>query len=400
MRLTGAASGHLGYCTNVHPGEAADDVLHHVATLVPQVKAAFVPDTAMGVGLRVAARAAFEFEDPRRLALLQEALTENDLYVYTINGFPYGNFHHGLIKEKVYQPDWRNPQRVRYTIALARLLASLLPDDVEYGSISTVPCGFRRDLRSDDDLAIVAAHLLQMVETLARLRDTTGKTIVIALEPEPCCHLETIPETVTFFERWIFCRAARVQLMRQTGVAAAEAECILHRHLAICVDLCHLAVEFETPREALAQLSAAGIGIGKVQISAGLRVSHVDASVREQLKAYDDGIYLHQVVARRDGGLVRYLDLNEALASLGPEEPDPEWRIHFHVPVFADDLGRLSSTRREIEDFLALHAAHGVCAHLEVETYTWNVVPPALRESYLPAALARELRWVRTRLRQ
>lgn len=400
MRLTCPVPGHLGYCTNVHPGEAADDVLHHVATLVPQVKAEFAPSKAMGVGLRVAARAAFEFEDPGRLTLLKEALAENGLYVYTINGFPYGNFHSGPVKERVYRPDWRDPQRLRYTIALARLLASVLPDDVEYGSISTVPCGFRRDLRSDDDLAIVAAHLLQMAETLARLRETTGKTIVLALEPEPCCHLETIPETVTFFERWILCEAARAQLMRQTGAAAAEAERILRRHLAVCVDLCHLAVEFETPRDALARLSAAGIAIGKVQISAGLRVSHVDASVREQLTAYDDGIYLHQVVARRDGGLVRYLDLEEALASLDHRGPDPEWRIHFHVPVFADDLGRLSSTRREIEEFLALHVAHGVCGHLEVETYTWNVVPPALREPCLPAALARELRWVQARLRQ
>lgn len=400
MRLTGAASGHLGYCTNVHPGESADDVLHHVTTLVPQVKAAVVPDETMGVGLRVAARAALEFQDDRRVETLRQALADNDLYVYTINGFPYGDFHRGSVKERVYRPDWRDAQRLRYTIALARLLASVLPDDVDYGSISTVPCGFHRDLAGDDVLASVATNLLQAAAGLASLRNATGRTIVLALEPEPCCHLETIPETVAFFEQWLFCEAARAQLMRFAGVTADEAERIVRRHLTVCVDLCHLAVEFETPREAMAQLSAAGIAIGKIQISAGLRVPRVDASICERLSAFDDGIYLHQVVERRDDGLTRYLDLGEALAGFRPMGAAREWRIHFHVPVFADDLGQLSSTRREIEEYLAMHLEKCVCNHLEVETYTWNVLPASLRAPHLPAALARELRWVRAQLRQ
>ncbi len=400
MKLSGAASGHLSYCTNVHPGEGADDVLHHLSTLVSQVKSSVSPDSAMGVGLRVAAQAASEFQSDRRLDMLRQTLAEEDLYVYTVNGFPFGNFHRGRVKEKVYLPDWRDPRRLRYTIDLARLLAAVLPEDVEYGSISTVPCGFRSDLTGSADLEAVSANLLMAAAELARIRDTSGKTIVLALEPEPCCHLETVPETIAFFERWLYTSAARARLMNKTGMSAASAELATRRHLAVCLDLCHLAVEFESPRQAVRLLTASGVSIAKVQISAGLRVTRVSPSIDTHLAAFDDGTYLHQVVERIDDALHRYVDLPDALASRRTSGSTREWRIHFHVPVFASEFGAVSSTRAEVDEFLALHRSRCVSQHLEVETYTWNVLPAYLREPHLPSALARELEWVRSRLLQ
>jgi hypothetical protein len=398
MKLPGPYPAHLSYCTNVHAGERSADVLHQLRELVPRVKAAVSPTAPMGVGLRVSAAATADFQHPLHLEALRHALSDNDLYVFTLNGFPFGNFHRGRVKEKVYRPDWRDPKRVQYTAGMGRLLARLMPEHLDYGSISTVPCGFKADLAGDHDISFVSGNLIEAAADLARIREASGRTIVLALEPEPCCYLETIAETVAFFEHHLFSPGAVKQMMSIAGTSAAEAERILRRHLGVCLDLCHLAVEFETASDAVTMLSAAGICIAKVQISAGLRVPAVDDAVAKTLAGYDDGIYLHQVVERSGGTLRRYTDLDEALATTAGPNCDREWRIHFHVPVFASTLGSLSSTQSCVESFLSAHKENPLCPHLEVETYTWEVLPPALRPSDLCSAIARELTWVRDRV--
>jgi hypothetical protein len=192
---------------------------------------------------------------------------------------------------------------------------------------------------------------------------------MIALEPEPCCVIETLAQAVAFFVDHALDR----------------------RHLGICLDACHAAVEFEQLDAALAAIRLASISIAKVQLSCGLRVAPVDAAARAELERFAEGVYLHQVVARRDGELVRFVDLPDALTEARDAD---EWRVHFHVPIFRAE----GSTQFELADLLAEHARSPISAHLEVETYTWDVLPAELRDEPIADAIARELRWVIDRI--
>jgi hypothetical protein len=351
---------HLTYCTNIHPGEAWSEVFANLETHVLAVKHRVCPDQPFGVGLRLSARAADEV-DP---IALRRWLDEHGLYVFTINGFPYGPFHGAPVKDQVYRPDWNEPERVAYTNRLADVLVELLPDGV-MGTISTVPGCFQG--RGDGEP--MAANLARCAAHLRTLEQRTGKHLMIALEPEPCCVIETLAQAVAFFVDHALDR----------------------RHLGICLDACHAAVEFEQLDAALAAIRLASISIAKVQLSCGLRVAPVDAAARAELERFAEGVYLHQVVARRDGELVRFVDLPDALTEARDAD---EWRVHFHVPIFRAE----GSTQFELADLLAEHARSPISAHLEVETYTWDVLPAELRDEPIADAIARELRWVIDRI--
>jgi len=329
---------------------------------------------------------------------LREFLARNDLYVFTINGFPYGKFHGARVKEGVYLPDWRNDERLRYTDELADLLAQLLPDGLQ-GSVSTVPGAFKPAVQEARDAQRIAENLFHHVAHLVELKRRTGRHIALALEPEPCCYLETVEETVEFFNRYLFRGPALARLSELTGLSKTDAATAMHDHIGVCLDLCHAAVEFEDPVGCVRQLQAAGISIPKMQISSGLRLAELSARSLEALRQFDDPVYLHQVVETGPDGLMRYLDLPEAMRSLdGRGREGREWRVHCHVPVFLDDLGDFSSTQAFIRDVLRLHNQTPVSDHLEVETYTWNVLPEHLRTGGMDHAIARELTWVREEL--
>jgi hypothetical protein len=241
----------------------------------------------------------------------------------------------------------------------------------------------------------MADNLLRHVAHLHALYERTGKRIALALEPEPCCYLETTDQAVAFFEREL--RGARAARMLRELCGNGEA---LGRHLGLCLDACHAAVEFEEPAEVVSKLRAAEIPLIKLQLSSGLRLAQVDATTSSALQPYLDPIYLHQVVEKRDGALTRYLDLPDALAALrahGSSAP-AEWRVHFHVPVFLEHLGHFGSTQAFLRELLALQRSSAICSHLEVETYTWEVLPAELRARDLAEALARELRFCLTQL--
>jgi sugar phosphate isomerase/epimerase len=359
---------------------------------LPSVKARVSPDTPFGVGLRLSARAAAELANPEALAELKAFLEREDLYVFTINGFPYGDFSDTRVKENVYLPDWRDERRVVYTNTLADILAELLPAHAATGSVSTVPCALRTNVTGDAAARITDA-LLRHAAHLVGVRAKTGRTIVLAIEPEPECYLETVLETVAFFQERLTSDAAVRRLAELTGLDAAAAGAALQRHLGVCLDLCHAAVEFENPAQALALLSAAGIRIAKMQISAGLRVREMSAAGAAALQPFDDGVYLHQVVARNGHGLQRYLDLDVAFAALHAEAK-PEWRIHFHVPIFLANLGAFETTQPFLVDVLALHREHAISPHLEIETYTWGVLPAEHRSDDIAASISREIEWV------
>lgn len=389
MKLPGKSSVDLTYCTNVHPGETWAETLASLERYLPAIKQRVSPNEPFGVGLRLSANAAETLAAPDRLEAFKGYLADTGLYVFTINGFPYGRFHGTRVKEAVYLPDWQDEARLRYSNLLADILAALLPEareiggrDIE-GSISTVPGAFKARVRTQRDVDAMVRNLVAHAEYLAGLQQRTGRTVRLALEPEPCCFLETIEEAIDFFENHLF--------------SSRGSEDLLRRHLGICFDVCHAAVEFED-EDVLDRLLAAGIGVPKIQISAALRLPNVDGETAELLRPFDDGVYFHQVVERSSSGLTRYVDLDDAFASLDGAERAREWRVHFHVPVFREALGGFATTQDYLKTILARQRASPVAPHLEVETYTWGVLPDTDRQGDLAQNIAEEIEWAKREL--
>lgn len=396
MKLAAPGSPHLTYCTNIHAGETWAEVRANLERHVVRVKAAVAPDRPFGVGLRLSAVAAAALAEAEELERFRSFLHDHGLYVFTINGFPYGPFHGTRVKEDVYLPDWLDDARLQYTDQLAGLLAALLPDGLE-GTVSTVPGAFKGRVRGAADEARMAEVMVRHAAGLHRLRERTGRMVSLALEPEPCCHMETVDETVRFFEGHLFAAPAAALFGRLTGLGRGESEAALRRHLGVCFDACHMAVEFEDAAAGLAAFRRTGIRVGKVQVSAGLRVrmDPGDRALVAALRPFAEGVYLHQVVERRDGQLVRYLDLPEALEAAARDGRGVrEWRIHFHVPLFREELGPFASTQDYLRGVLDLLRREAHTPHLEVETYTWDVLPEAFRREDIAVAVARELQWV------
>lgn len=380
---------HLTYCTNIHAGERWSDIRASLDAHVPAIKAAVAPDRPLGIGLRLSGEAAAEAREPYAIAAFRDQLARLGAYVFTINAFPFGPFHGVRVKEQVYLPDWRRDERVAFTADSAAVLAAVLPDGVG-GSISTVPGAFKPNGRADGAVAAMTSRLLQAVANLVEVERTTSKRIALALEPEPCCFLETVGESVVFFETALFAPDAIKKLAALVRVGTSEAETLLRRHLGICYDVCHGAVEYEDPVAALDRLIGAGIAVPKIQLSAAMRVPAMTRDLVGAVMRYDDGVYLHQTIVRDEDGLTRYVDLPEAVAALDGAAT-PEWRIHCHVPVFLADLGALQSTRADLVATLAALRARHRSSHLEVETYTWDVLPEGLRTGSKAADIAREI---------
>lgn len=381
---------HLGYCTNIHAGESLDDLFTMLHEHAATVKARFCPDRAMGLGLRISARAAAELRNKQKLSRLIALLRELGLYVFTLNGFPYGTFHGEAIKENVYEPDWAAPERWEYTRGLAEILAELLPEN-GVGSISTVPGCFRPKATPDKRVSIANA-LIDCAVFLWQLRRSTGKEICLALEPEPHCMLETSEEAARFFEEMLFSGGAIEQVQRLTLLDAAGSKCILRQHLGVCLDACHSAVQFEDPRASVSRFREAGIKIAKTQLSCGLVVPSLDPKMRRELGAFEDKTYLHQTVVRHGAHLNRYLDLPQALET--ETTIGTEWRVHYHVPIFLEKLDTFHTTQSSLIQLLRIQQQEPFTSHLEVETYTWDVLPEQYRAVLVHEAIARELEWV------
>ncbi|MCX5253242.1 metabolite traffic protein EboE [Streptomyces canus] len=347
---------HLAYCTNVHPAETLDGVLAQLRDHCEPVRRRLGRDR-LGIGLWLARDAAHALvSDPSALRDLRTELDRRGLEVVTLNGFPYEGFGAQEVKYRVYKPDWADPERLDHTTALARVLTGLLPDDVTEGSISTLPLAWRT---AYDDASAEKAHtaLLTLAERLDALQELTGRSIRVGLEPEPGCVVET------------------------TGDAIAPLTAIAHERIGICVDTCHLATSFENPHTALDALTAARVPVVKSQLSAALHAEHPHLpEVREALAAFDEPRFLHQTRTGTSAGLRGTDDLGEALA--GDALPDgAPWRAHFHVPLHAAPAAPLTSTLPVLKSVLTrlVGGPHPLTRHLEVETYTWQALPPELR---------------------
>jgi len=364
----------LAYCTNVHPCRRLADVPEVLDRHALPVRERCTFEISVGLWLPEAA-----VTEPGAADIVGGALASRGLSCHTLNAFPFGDFHGTRVKEQVYLPDWADRRRFDYTLACARLLTALVPPGGE-GSISTLPLGFKGFGHGPDFLAAACDALVACARELAVLESVTGRVIRLALEPEPCCILETTAETVAFFNG-LFERAAR---------AGVEHEA--RRHIGVCYDVCHQAVEFEDAATAIATLTTAGVRINKVQISCAIEATDpADPAQRDALLGYVEPRYLHQTFARgAEGSVHRAVDLTADLITDPGWHARAPWRIHYHVPVDAERIGPLHTTRGDLEQALAAIGRLAYAPHLEVETYTWPVLP-GVDPVDLASGIAREL---------
>lgn len=379
---------HLGYCTNIHRGESWAETWRGLEEFTLKVRRRVAAaDEPYGIGLRLSEQAARELAAPCQMAEFQEWLERHGCYVFTINGFPYGAFHGTRVKEQVFQPDWTTRARLDYTNLLFDLLAQLLPSGVP-GSVSTLP-GSHKEFGIDaDGLDAIFHNLKACREHIEKVGERTGREMHLGLEPEPLGLFETSGETLKFFALYADQHPEDRDFFRFIGMN---------------YDTCHLAIEYEDAAQALSRITEAGIRLSKVHFSSALKLRPTVENLR-RLRAYDEPVYFHQVVMREgDLPLRRFRDLGPALeyAADNPAALGDEWRVHFHIPIHAEPGGEFESTRDHLEgamDWLAAHPA--ACQHVEMETYTWEVLPEAMREGDVVDQLCQEYDWTLAELRR
>ncbi|GJM28314.1 MAG: sugar phosphate isomerase [Cyclobacteriaceae bacterium] len=387
---------HLTYCSNIHAGESWKEVSDALKAHLPVVKEKVSPEQPMGVGLRLSNQASLELQKTGTRHFL-DWMNQNGFYVFTMNGFPYGGFHRQKVKDQVHQPDWTTAARLEYTLRLFDQLAELLPEQLE-GGISTSPLSYKYWWSADKIDGVFrqsTLHLIEVVKHLHNYHKKHGILLHLDLEPEPDGLIENSDETIAYYRDWLL-PVGRKHLAEYLGVTENQAEEILLRHITVCYDVCHFAVAYESHTSAMERFSQFGIQIGKIQISSALKTKFTAGTrsrFEEAFKALDEPTYLHQVVARDHQGILRqYTDLPVALEHINDQEI-AEWRTHFHVPVFVESFGLMESTQADIKQVLDLWSQQPMTRHLEVETYTWEVLPPEL-QTEMNTSIARELNWV------
>ncbi len=374
----------IGYCTNVHPGVTLDDVLKNLVEHSSAVRSALgASEIGLPCGLWLNETVEKSLVNPDGIGRLQEVLAENDLCVQSLNGFPMGDFHQPVVKHLVYQPAWNDRRRLDYTKRLAGILVALLGDR-SAGSISTSPLGWRARNYDDAFLHRCAVNLLDWVRHAMKVEESTGKRIRLAIEPEPGCCLNKARDVTEFFATYLIPEADRLGLP-------------VLQYLGVCHDICHSAVMFESQESAIQQYRSAGIRIWKVQVSSAIEARFGSASTLDEqnpeliksLMAFGEPKFLHQT-STSSGEF--FDDLPEAIESA---QRSGIWRIHFHVPVFAETLGGgLSTTQPEIAKCVGLLKDEPEI-DWEVETYAWGVLPEHLQPESLVSGIADEIRWTR-----
>jgi hypothetical protein len=391
--------GHLSYSTLVHPGDNWELMSESLRTYVPQVKARVSPNQPFGLSLRLAASSAeLLARDQSARDELKRFLSENDLYLYTVNAFPYGAFKDTIVKEQVYEPDWRSEERTQYTINVADVLADVAPDSLA-PSIQSAPLGFKPRVTGPDVVASYTEHVLRVVAHLVGIEQRTGKTVTLALEPEPRCFLETTDEAIDYFTGHLYSGRSAERLAKLTDIPVSDAIGALRRHLGVVFDIGHQAVGFEDIPVSLQKLVDAGVPILKLQEVAAMHMPNVTDETVEALQRFAKTVYLSQTVEKKNGKITKFLNLEDAFAAWQKDPGPREWRTHFHVPVFLDDLGgKFGTTRFALEAALKMHKEKPLSGQLEIETYTWDVLPDHLKTGDIVDYVCREIEWVRGQL--
>jgi hypothetical protein len=394
----GRGLGHLTYSTLVHPADDWPQLWDSLQRYLPQVKQRISPNAPFGVCIRLSHLTAAELSAKKaEREKLKAFLQDQDLYVYTANAFVYGVFKNTQIKEQVYEPDWRTPERREYTTQVADILADICPAWAT-PSIQTAPLGFKPRVTGPDVVAAFTDNVLQVVAHLVTLEQTTGTLLTLGLEPEPRCYLETTDETIAYFQDYLYTGTAAQRIATLAQVPMDTAIAALRRHLGVTFDIGHQAVGFEDIPVSLQKLVDAGIPIVKLQEAASMYIGEVTDEKIAALQRFTKTIYLSQTAECRGDHLEHYLNLEDAMAGWATDKTPRQWRTHFHVPVFLEDLGPLKSTRFALEQALAMHKKTPLSRHLEIETYTWDVLPDHLKTGDIVEYVCRELEWVKGQL--
>ncbi|NWK54482.1 metabolite traffic protein EboE [Verrucomicrobiaceae bacterium N1E253] len=373
---------HLAYCTNIHPAESWAETFTALKTHTLKVRERLSREgnrsegDAYAIGLRLSAQAADElltFNNegiPEPLRVFKAWLEQENCYIFTINGFPYGDFHHTRVKEQVYQPDWTQVERLEYTAKLFIILAELLADDID-GSVSTLPGSFK-EFKADEHLMF--CNLYATARFLDALSEDYGKDFHLGLEPEPLGHFENTGETLAFFSRFQAWAEER----------DLETDC-LQRRIGVNYDTCHFALEFEDAEHSLSAFEHADIRISKIHISSALAFDPTSATALNEIRTFDEATYLHQIlIQNEDQSTLRFRDIPEFFEALAAS-PDmlanaADGRCHFHIPLYSAPEQPLGSTQDHAKQTLAYCKQHpGICNHFEIETYTWGVLPEDLQ---------------------
>jgi len=378
---------HLGYCTNIHRGESWEETWRGLKEHTLRVKDRVSGGRPYGIGLRLSAQAANELNQPGKLDEFRRWLDANGCYVFTINGFPYGSFHGTRVKEQVFKPDWSTKERLDYTNLLFDLLAKLLPEGVS-GSVSTLPGSHKTFRVGSEELAAIFSNLRLCREHIEKVAEASGHDLHLGLEPEPLGLFETSGETLKFFGLYFDQNPQDRDFFKFIGLN---------------YDTCHLAIEFEEAAEALNRITGAGIRLSKLHFSSALKLQPTPENIA-RLRGYDEPVYFHQVIASygADEPLRRFKDLPDALAfaATNPNELGREWRVHFHIPIHAQPADGFDSTRDHLDGAMQWLAKNPTkCQHIEMETYTWEVLPPEMRSGDVVDQLVKEYDWTLAAMR-
>jgi hypothetical protein len=378
--------GYIGYCTNVHAGEDLLTTMANLEKHATEVRRLVSPDRSMGIGLWLSARTTERLLSEQRLAAFADWLNQALLIPYTLNGFPYGDFHDRIVKHRVYFPTWWEAERLKYTLDLIAVQHHLLPPGLP-GTISTLPIAWGQPAPTHEQLRQAATHLSIVAQHLRDLEHATGRYIRLCLEPEPGCYLQRSADVIRFFQDYL------------NPLADVDA---IYRHIQVCHDICHAAVMFESQHEIFRAYQAANISIGKIQVSAAVATPDLTScspdrqkEVLTQLGEFHEERYLHQTVLREriSDTTEFYEDLPIALAAWKNRSLAGQIRVHFHVPIYADDLGLLHTTQKDIIECVSMYDRQPHHAHWEIETYAWSVLPPRWRRPTLVEGIATEIKW-------
>jgi len=386
---------HLTYCTNIHPGQDWASTFESLVKYLPIIKNKISKEQPFGIGLRLSNKASEELAMNNNLPQFKSWLIKNGLYVFTMNGFPYGNFHDEVVKDKVHEPDWTTRDRVNYTIRLFEQLAYLIPEGVS-GGISTSPISYKHWHKNTDRKKTVlekgASNLTELILKLYELEERTSKYLHLDIEPETDGMLENTEDVLTFYRNFLL-PIAKKELIKTLDVSEEKAKDIVLRYCTLCYDICHFSLAYEEPTFTFEKLKEAGIKIGKIQVSAALKVrfdTSDEDKIWESLAQFDEPTYLHQVTENTNEGVKTYNDLPVVLKN---KTDVSELRAHFHVPIFLESFEELYSTQDHILKVITILRENNISEHLEVETYTWDVLPGSLKKE-LSESIIREMKWL------
>jgi hypothetical protein len=390
---------HVTYCTNIHPGQDWNSTFDSIQKHVPGIKKEVSKNQPFGLGLRLSNKASEELDMGTNMSVFQKWLANNDVYVFTMNGFPYGNFHDERLKDMVHAPDWTTIERLKYTKRLFRQLSQLLPTGMN-GGISTSPISYKywhnTEQETIEAFEVGAQQMLRVAKYLFELEETTGKYLHLDIEPEPDGLLENSDEVVSFFSNYLL-PFGIPYLKEELNLNGKEAEAAIKRYITICYDICHFSLAYEEPSDTFTKFERENIIVGKIQVSAALKIRFSgtdDKLIWKELSRFNEPTYLHQVTEKIGNTVKTYSDLPVILEKKGHHQ---ELRAHYHVPIFLEKYGALFSTQDHIIKTLDFIQDHPVSEHLEIETYTWDVLPSDLKQD-LSESIVREINWLKTRL--